>query len=82
MTAFTPKITDRGIKEAVKARENGLQIAFSKIALGTGKYKPTGLEDFLKNDSLREKIKNDGQKRAEGEHGYLNRMKIILESIE
>jgi len=48
MTAFTPKITEAGLAEIVKAKENGLQITFAKIALGTAKYEATGQETGLK----------------------------------
>ena len=37
---------------------------------------------YLKNDSLRENIKLAGHKRAVAEHGYYNRIKVILESIK
>jgi spore maturation protein CgeB len=37
---------------------------------------------YLNNDAEREKIKNAGHHRAASEHGYINRLKIILEHIK
>ena len=48
-TTFNPKITSAGLNAAIAANGSGLSLQLTHIALGSGKYNPTGAETALVN---------------------------------